>query len=110
MSSGFRARTMLVACAAGMAWLQPTAALADRIDGDWCNALRHFTIAGPTIVTPGGNRIQGQYDRHGFSYVVPANESGAGSEVVMRLINDENAQVRFGNGEPETWRRCKVTS
>ena len=110
MSNRLRTRTMLAVGAAGLVWLLPSAAQADAIDGDWCNASRHFTIAGPTIVTPGGNRIQGQYDRHGFSYVVPANESGAGSEVVMRLMGEENVQVRFGNGQPELWRRCRVTS
>jgi hypothetical protein len=72
----------------------------------------HFAINGPSILTPGGNRIQGSYSRHGFAYVVPGNEPGAGSEISMILLNEENVQLtRAGqNSSPEIWRRCKPTS
>ena len=55
------------------ACLVPTPARADAIDGDWCNGSLHFVIDGPSIVTPGRNKIQGRYGRYNFAYVVPAN-------------------------------------
>src|SRR5262245_16090896 len=65
-------RGMLVA-AGGLCRLAAEAR-ADAIDGEWCLGPAHFAIDGPNILTPGGNRIQGNYSRHGFLYVVPANE------------------------------------
>ena len=44
------------------------AAHADAIDGEWCLGTSHFAIEGPNILTPGGNRIQGSYSRHGSVY------------------------------------------
>lgn len=89
-------------------------AQADAIDGDWCFGSSNLGIRGPDLRTPAGNQIKGDYDRHGFRYVVPAGESGAGGEVVMRLINDDNMTLtRKGggaDGAPETWRRCKPIS
>jgi hypothetical protein len=85
---------------------------ADVIDGDWCKGTSHFTIEGPKILTPGGNRIEGRYSRHSFFYVVPANEPGAGGEIDMLLLNEENVQVtRKGqSSQPEVWQRCRPTS
>ena len=85
-------------------------ALADRIDGDWCDGARSVTINGPSIRTPGNNTIAGDYGRHDFRYTIPAGESGAGATVDMRLLNEENVTVRYGGEEPKVWRRCKVTS
>lgn len=84
---------------------------ADAIDGEWCLASSHLSINGPDIVTPGGNRIVGNYDRHGFRYVVPPNEVGAGTEIVMVLLNEETVRLtRAQAATPEIWRRCKPTS
>jgi len=85
---------------------------ADAIDGEWCLGASHFAIDGPNIVTPGRNRVQGNYSRHGFAYVVPADEPGAGGEINMRLLNEETVQLtRAGqSSSPEIWRRCKPTS
>ena len=87
-------------------------ARADAIDGQWCLASSHFAIDGPTILTPGGNRIEGSYSRHGFRYTVPANEPGAGTEIVMLLLNEQTVELSRSGGSspPEIWRRCKVTS
>lgn len=85
-------------------------ALADRIDGQWCNQDRSLTIEGPRITTPGGNKLSGDYGRHDFSYTAPAGEAGAGARVALRLINDDNVEVRFGGDSPQLWRRCRVTS
>lgn len=88
-----------------------SAALADRIDGSWCFASSNFEIEGPKIRTPGGAQLTGNYTRHGFSYVVPPSEPGAGAEIVMRLINDEMLELlRPGGTTAEVWRRCRVTS
>jgi hypothetical protein len=83
-------------------------ARADAIDGAWCKdpSLR-LMINGPTIVTPAGTRMQGDYSRHAFVYVVPAGEPGAGVTVQMRLLSEETMQSRNGESAPvETWHRC----
>ena len=63
-------------------------------------------IDGPAIVTPGGRHLQGAYDRHHFSYVVPLPEAGAGSTVAMVLMGETAVRVQFGDGTPEVWNRC----
>src|SRR5262245_13538602 len=85
-------------------------AQADAIDGQWCRGNSHFEINGPKIRTPGGNDITGNYDRHGFTYVVPRNEDGAGSEIVMVLLNEETVRLTRGTSAPQTWKRCKPVS
>ncbi|NVN84669.1 MAG: hypothetical protein HXX15_01160 [Rhodopseudomonas sp.] len=87
----------------------PTSAFADAIDGDWCAADgQHMTIQGPAIVTPGGARIEGRYDRHGFDYVVPPGEAGAGDSVSILLRGEYLAVSRQGGADapPKEWRRC----
>jgi hypothetical protein len=105
-------RTVWPLAAAVAISLSASAARADAIDGEWCLAGSHFAIDGPKIRTPGGNTIQGSYSRHGFRYIVPANEVGAGAEIVMVLLNEETVQLSRNPGPsaPEIWRRCKVTS
>jgi hypothetical protein len=85
-------------------------ARADAIDGQWCLGGSHFEINGQNIRTPGGNTITGNYDRHGFDYVVPANEEGAGTQIVMALLNEETVRLTRGASAPETWKRCKPVS
>jgi hypothetical protein len=85
-------------------------AQADAIDGQWCLGASHFEINGPNIRTPAGTRVTGNYDRHGFAYVVPANEGGAGTQIVMVLVNEEIVHLTRGNSSPETWKRCKPVS
>lgn len=81
--------------------------LADAIDGDWCHADgRRLSIAGPEIVTPGGTRMKGDYDRHHFNYVVPASEPGAGGSVAMILQGELQMHLKPPSGEGQTWRRC----
>ena len=90
----------------------PRSAAADAIDGTWCHAndSRSFQIAGPQIVTWGGTRMTGDYDRHGFRYTIPSNEKGAGGKVVMRLMGEEAVQVAVDNAEPQVWNRCRPVS
>jgi len=83
-------------------------AWADSIDGNWCteSGLR-MTIQGPSFVSPGGARMQGDYSRHGFSYTAPSGEPGAGGrvELVLQSENLVRAQAASGSIDP-TWRRC----
>lgn len=87
----------------------PTLAFADAIDGDWCSADgQHMTIQGDAITTPGGARITGNYDRHGFDYVVPAGEAGSGETVTILLRGEYRALSRQGPADApaKEWRRC----
>ena len=70
-------------------------------------------ISGPSIVTPGGARIEGDYGRHHFSYVIPANEPGAGNTVQLSLQGEYRVRARTGpdaaaaaRAEPVDWQRC----
>jgi len=88
-------------------------AVADAIDGNCCNGVKRLEIDGPRIVTPGGNTLQGVYGRHDFSYTVPAGEPGAGANVDMDLLGDDDMRL-WPNGrspDPGTagaqmWKRC----
>lgn len=104
-----------IAAVAALFLLSASPALADRIDGDWCDKTgRHVKIDGPTVEIPSGKVIQGEYDRHGFRYVGPQGDPEAGVEVVMQQFSEEEIGViRRVNGENqpmETWKRCQETS
>lgn len=112
MSVRAKGRSALLAGSAAAACLVGAAgARADAIDGEWCSpdGRRTLSIDGPRIVTPGGATTTGDYDRHGFAYVVPPGEAGAGTRVTMLLLNEETVSLTTGAG-PEIWRRCDVTS
>lgn len=83
---------------------------ADAIDGHWCHAAsgKRLSIDGPAITTPGGNHITGDYDRHGFRYIIPAPEQPAGKAVTMSVLDDENMQLTggFAGAAVQDWRRC----
>ena len=103
----------IVATLLTLSLLAPTErAWADEIDGNWCFADgRRLSIQGSDLVTPGGKRMTGDYDRHAFAYVVPDGEKGAGSTVFMVQLNEETIWVKIGTpppaaGDSETWRRC----
>ena len=88
-------------------------ARADSIDGRWCaEDGRRMDINGSGIVTPGGTSMTGDYDRHGFSYVVPPGEKEAGTPVRMRLRGETTIHLfkGAGSGEPEIWKRCTPVS
>jgi hypothetical protein len=94
----------LAAATAGLALATP--ARADAIDGHWCTegGLR-LSIAGPSIVTPGGARLQGDYGRHDFAYTAPASDPGGSQRVTMRLRGENLMQVEAAGLDP-LWRRC----
>ena len=89
-------------------------ARADQIDGNWYfRDGRSLSINGPQTVTPGGARMTGDYHRHGFTYVVPAAEPGAGGTVVMNQLDEQTVEVILATGAArgpvETRRRCAGT-
>jgi hypothetical protein len=86
---------------------------ADSIDGRWCaEDGRRMDINGPAIVTPGGTAMSGDYDRHGFAFVIPPGEKEAGTPVRMRLRGETTIHLWKGTagGEPEIWKRCTPVS
>src|SRR5262245_30769686 len=97
--------------ASGMA-MAAAPAFADVIDGIWCYSEgKHLAIDGPSIITPGGNKISGDYTRHSFFYTVPANEPNAGSPITMLLVNETTVNLWVGSaqqaGNAQVWRRCQ---
>lgn len=93
--------------------VQAGAARADAIDGDWCSVdgQQRMSIQGAMITTPGGNKLQGNYTRHAFDYVVPAGEQGPGQPVNILLRGEYLAVSRQGASDAplKEWRRCKET-
>lgn len=88
-------------------------ASADAIDGQWCSpAGKHLRIDGPSITTPGGTKMKGDYDRHSFTYVVPPKEPSAGKKVYMSLVSEEEMDLHLGSpvAKPERWKRCETIS
>jgi hypothetical protein len=104
----------LTGCGAAfaLALAAATPAAADAIDGNWCHADgRRVSIRGPEIITPGGNRMSGNYSRHYFSYMIPANETAAGSTVYMTLLDEYTVHLKVGeqpsgSNPVEEWKRC----
>ena len=97
-----------------LAGLGGAPALADAIDGDWCDGAANFHIQGPAIRTPAGKNITGDYSRHAFHYLAPAGEKDAGADVMMRLLNEDTLDLlrRVGgaDGPIEIWKRCQPVS
>ena len=80
-----------------------TPAFADAIDGHWCDTgARHMEIEGPSIVTPSGAHLKGDYNRHGFKYQEPSD----GKPIVMVLLNEVTLRLKAGDGPDEIWHRC----
>ena len=93
----------------------PASALADAIDGDWCNEDgSHLRIDGAQIELGSGLLVQGKYMRHAYSYLAPQGDPEAGKEIYFVLRSEqEMRRVRDKNAMPEhadIWRRCATTS
>lgn len=105
---------LVMFAATAMLLLPASPALADRIDGNWCYKARSMSIDGPNIVTPGGTRMTGLYDRHGFEYTVPVGEPDAGAAVEMTQFDEYTIQVTTtppgGAARTEIWKRCDLTT
>ena len=99
-----------VALGIGMVQFAPPAS-AHVIDGQWCKSGESMKIKGPTIVTPGGNKIKGNYTHHSFEYIVPEGEPGAGTKVVANMLDGEEIMVTSKTTpKPQKWTRCQITS
>ncbi len=93
-------------------------ASADSLDGNWCSRDgERLHIEGPTIMTPGGSKMQGNYQRHTFSYIVPDTETGAGSFVFLQQWGEEMMKMYLGSdeasarqGDGQEWNRCAPTT
>jgi hypothetical protein len=82
-------------------------AAADQIDGKWCNKGHQVTIEGPLIITATGKRVKGEFDRHSFSYTIPAGDKFAGEKGEYVVQHDELAHfTRSGSSQFEEWQPC----
>lgn len=110
----FHRKMILMIGAGALLALLPQSAWADAIDGDWCSTQgKHFTIDGSKFTTPGGKQITGKYDRHAYAYSVPETEPGAGSTVLMTLVDDDTLHLIPGvlkEAKMQVWKRCDLTS
>lgn len=98
-----RIRPALVAASLLLA----TPALADSIDGDWCapEGGKSLTIDGPTIRTPGGKTLKGDYRRYSFTYTAPEGDWQAGQTIEMQFLRRVGVRVRAG-GTESVWIPC----
>ena len=89
-------------------------ALADAIDGQWCSKNgQSIIIEGDRVISPGGAKLIGDYDRHHFIFTMPSGEHNGGKEVDMVLVNPGTVHTRYKSagaemetGNPETWVLC----
>ena len=64
-------------------------------------------VAGVLLDPSRGAKLQGDYDRHGFKYVVQAAEPGAGGTITMVLVNENTVQLKPPADAPmQVWKRC----
>lgn len=87
-------------------------ARADAVDGSWCSGDgRSMMIDGSSVTIPSGAHVQGEYSRHVFRYVGPADGPESGHDIRMFLNGDDVLRIRrFIDGveQPEeVWQRCK---
>ncbi len=88
--------------------LPPGVALADAVDGHWCHKDgRRLHVDGRKMVIPSGKRLTADYHRHGFTYVIPPGDKGAGGKVTGAQQGEYVLHVRPAGGGLEVWGRCK---
>lgn len=105
-----RARLRVIGCAAIGVIGAAGAALADRIDGDWCDGEgRRIEIQGRSITTPSGAKLTGVYGHHSFVYDAPEGDTPAG-HVEFSQSNDDLMHERSGGKPPRPWKRCRNIS
>ena len=105
----------ITATALALLLLAAVPARADSIDGDWCHKDgRRVSIDGPTIITAGGKRMEGDNRRHNFYYTIPGGERDAGVKVAMNQLGEDNIVVFMGadpdttvKGPGQPWHRCR---
>ncbi len=102
------------AAAIAVTGLSAGVARADATDGNWCSAEgKRMSIEGPAITTPAGTQWHGDYNRHYFTYEVPAKDPGAGQTGYMALLNENTVRLTMAanaqaaqTSPTEIWHRC----
>lgn len=103
----FRRCTLAIALLTGLT----VPALADALDGDWCNAIDgKLTIDGSTIITPAGKSVEGNYSRHRFDYTPPEGDWNAGQPIVIQQYSHTLMKLSVGDQPAREWRPCQVIS
>jgi len=110
-------RNLFMTLLGAAVFMFPNPAFADAIDGHWCHKDgRRMSIEGNVLITPGGKSMEGEYERHGFAYVIPGGEPGAGSRASMALQSEDVIRMFIPGKGPlpsqptiETWQRCNLT-
>ncbi len=89
---------------------------AGALDGTWCSPDgRRITVAGTSVLTPGGQRTSGIYNREAFHFLVPPNEWDAGKSIWMELKSPDSVRVstlaenQQGPPPHDRWQRCAAT-
>ena len=91
--------------------LSASSAWADALDGDWCNLVDgKLTIDGSIIITPVGNHVEGDYERHRFTYTAPEGGWQAGQVIVIQQYSEQLMKLTVGDGNRREWRPCQVVS
>ncbi len=89
---------------------------ADQINGNWCSASgKTLSINGSDVITPAGNQVSANHERHHIDYQIPAGEPNAGAQFSADQLNDNEISVKIIKGTPsiegksEIWTACKPT-
>lgn len=86
-------------------------AMADALDGDWCNDVDgKLTIDGSTITTPGGQQVEGKYGRHRFEYTAPAGDWNGSKSIVIRQFSEQSMELTVEGGSGRRWQPCQIVS
>ncbi len=110
-------RVMHAILAAPILLLSTQAALADRIDGNWCSAEgKSISVDGPRVTTARGTPVDANYNRHHVDYIIPTGEPDEGNHFQADQLNDDQIRVVIvrlpgGDAKPaEIWTPCKPVS
>lgn len=110
-----KAYPLLAATVILIAATQP--ALADRIDGNWCSPKgQSISVDGPKVITPGGNAVTANYDRHHVDFEIPKGEKNSGDRFSADQLNDDEISVSIipasgeGSSKAVIWMPCKPIS
>ena len=89
---------------------------ADQINGNWCASNgQTISIDGSQVITPFGNKVSANHDRHHIDYQIPAGEPNAGDQFTANQLSDDEIRVKIVGdkgpiqGKSEIWTPCKPT-
>ncbi len=89
---------------------------ADQINGDWCSPNGQVvSIDGAHVITPYGNQVSANHDRHHIDYQIPAGEPNAGDQFTADQLSDDKLSVKIikdnasAKAKSEIWTSCKPT-